>query len=255
MAVDSVNGNNNTALYTGIGAVAGAGAGVAAGYLTKPFLKDGAPTDEFVKKIEHKSETSDSPEVKAGVAITERIQKEVKAIFDRAKDPEEFKGLLVNKIMDFFREFENKGMDIDNLKKFTRQEAEFLKGIGIEAGVIEKLQNIKDFSELEQMLKEYFDKVCQGETVEEIKNSMSAKLKEANKKSVKYLFESVWDTKEKKFVNCEDGVGVAIKNAARSIQGKYAAIYGAIGAAVVGLGTYLCCGGKKAPASVEKTQG
>ncbi len=39
MAVDSVNGNNNTALYTGIGTVAGAGAGIATGYLTRPFLK------------------------------------------------------------------------------------------------------------------------------------------------------------------------------------------------------------------------
>ncbi len=48
MSVDSVNNSNNTALYTASGAVLGAG--VAAGYLTKPFLKDGAPTDEFIKK-------------------------------------------------------------------------------------------------------------------------------------------------------------------------------------------------------------
>lgn len=255
MSVDSVNGNNNTELYTTIGATAGAGAGVAAGYFTKPFLKDGAPTDEFVKKIEHKLETSDSPELKASVAISKENQKAVMAIFDKAKDPEELKGLFVNKLMGDFKKLESAGMDIDSLKEFTGELTEIFKGIGIEAGDIEKLQNIKDFSELEQMSKESFDKEWQGKTVEEIKNSMLTESKEADKKAVKYLFESVWDTKEKKFVNCEDGVGIAIKNAARSIQGKYAAIYGAIGAAVVGLGTYLCCGGKKAPASVEKTQG
>ena len=52
MSVDSVNKNNNTGLYTTIGTLAGAGAGAAAGYLTRPFLKDGAPTDTFLKKVE-----------------------------------------------------------------------------------------------------------------------------------------------------------------------------------------------------------
>ena len=254
MAVNSVNGNNNTALYTTIGATAGAGAGVAAGYLTRPFLKDGAPTDEFVKKLEHKLETSDSPELKACFAINKENQKELMAIFDKAKNPEELKGLFVNKLMADVKKLENAGLDIDSLKEFTGKLAEFFKGIGIEVGDIEELQNINKFSDLEQMLNESFDKAWQGKTVEEIKNSMLAKGKEVDKKAAKYLFESVWDTKEKKFVNCEDGVGKAIKDAARSIQGKYALIYGAIGAAVLGLGTYLFAHGKSSKTDVVESQ-
>lgn len=47
MSVDGVNNSSNAGLYCASGAVLGAGAGAAAGYLTKPFLKDGAPTDSF----------------------------------------------------------------------------------------------------------------------------------------------------------------------------------------------------------------
>lgn len=51
MAVESVNGSNsNTGLYTSAAALAGGGAGAAAGWYSKPYLKDGAPTDSFIKK-------------------------------------------------------------------------------------------------------------------------------------------------------------------------------------------------------------
>lgn len=51
MSVDGVNNSSNAGLYCTSGAVLGAGAGAAAGYLTKPFLKDGAPTDSFIKTL------------------------------------------------------------------------------------------------------------------------------------------------------------------------------------------------------------
>lgn len=49
--VDSVNNNsNNTALYTGLGAGVGALGGAAYGkYVTKPYLKDNAPSDQFIR--------------------------------------------------------------------------------------------------------------------------------------------------------------------------------------------------------------
>ena len=91
MAVDRVNGNNNTALYTGIGAVAGAGAGVAAGYLTKPFLKDGAPTDEFVKKVKPVV-ASDS-----GLYRTEQ-----RNFIGTIESKEDLKNSMLNKFMEHF---------------------------------------------------------------------------------------------------------------------------------------------------------
>ena len=261
MAVDSVNGNNNTALYTGIGAVAGAGAGVAAGYLTKPFLKDGAPTDEFVKKIGHNLKTSDL--LKAVWVIHNKNETEVMDLFGRAKNPEELKGLFVNKLMEYIKEaikLENGSTKVNGggFKEAIDATLGFLKeiGIGLDGNDIEKMQQLENIDGVNGVLKEYFDKVLQGKgkTVEEIKISMLATADEADKKAPKALFKSVWDTKEKKFVNCEDGVGKAIKYAARSIQGKYALIYGSIGAAVLGLGTYLFAHGKSSKADAVESQ-
>lgn len=248
MAVDRVNGNNNTALYTGIGAVAGAGAGVAAGYLTKPFLKDGAPTDEFVKKVKPVV-ASDS-----GLYRTEQ-----RNFIGTIESKEDLKNSMLNKFMEHFNVelFERiqssvYAKDSDEYRGLLDM---LFKGFELEDEDIEKIKKMKTGDDVKLLLKEWIDEAIPEESLEDLKNDLLVRVNNAEKYEVNGLIESVWDTKEKKFVNCEDGVGKAIKDAARSIQGKYAAIYGAIGAAVVGLGTYLCCGGKKAPASVEKTQG
>lgn len=66
---------------------------------------------------------------------------------------------------------------------------------------------------------------------------------------IKEAFNASWDKNAKKFVYDADNIKKegfdAVKKAAKSIQGKYAMIYGAIGAGVLGLGTLLCCGGSK----------
>lgn len=65
------------------------------------------------------------------------------------------------------------------------------------------------------------------------------------------MFAASWDKNAKKFVHNADELSKegfeVVKKAAKSIQGKYAMIYGAIGAGVLGLGTLLCCAGKKQP--------
>ena len=49
--VDAVNNNNNTAIYTGIGTVAGAATGAGyGGWMSKPLLKGDAPSDAFVRR-------------------------------------------------------------------------------------------------------------------------------------------------------------------------------------------------------------
>ena len=45
--------------------------------------------------------------------------------------------------------------------------------------------------------------------------------------------------------NVSEKLTKSFTDAANSIKGKYAAIYGAVGAAVLGLGTLLCLGGKQ----------
>lgn len=51
MAVEGVNNNRHTGLWTAGGMLAGAGAGVTTAYLSNPAIKNGAPTDEFVRTV------------------------------------------------------------------------------------------------------------------------------------------------------------------------------------------------------------
>lgn len=93
MAVDGVNNsNNNTALYTAGAAVVGGGAGAAAGWYSRPFLKDGAPTDSFMKKIEKNIvETLDEGTKKKYADAAESIKK-----IENAKNTEELKEVFKN---------------------------------------------------------------------------------------------------------------------------------------------------------------
>jgi hypothetical protein len=84
------------------------------------------------------------------------------------------------------------------------------------------------------------DKEYNGKSLEEIKNSFKVDMEALNKQAAKATFEQFWDAGKKTFKNCEEGTGKAIKKAAKSIQGKYALIYGAIGAGVLGLVGYIC---------------
>lgn len=62
------------------------------------------------------------------------------------------------------------------------------------------------------------------------------------------VFEQYWDADKKAFISnasAEDKLFAAIKKAAQGIQVKTAAIYGGIGAAVLGLATYLIANNSK----------
>lgn len=204
MAVDGVsNSNNNTALYTAGAATVGAGAGVATAYLTKPFLKDGAPTDSFMKKIEENVvETLDKDAKKQYADSVEAIKK-----LENVKNAEELKDFLRNN---------------DAIK---------------EAGILDAVLADVDAKGFE---------TAKAELKKALKLGIDLK-----DEMVKFTFDSSWDKSAKKFVHNADAITKeafeAVKKAAKSIQGKYAMIYGAIGAGVLGLGTLLCCGGKKQP--------
>ena len=210
MSVESVNNSgSNTGLYTTGAALVGAGAGAAAGYLTKPFLKDGAPTDSFIRKIEENS--------------LDTLDENIKAQYAQTKKNIEFLEKVTN---------------ADELKDFVRNNEELKKVPDLIEATIEAIDT-NGF-----------------ETVKnDIKKGVQLVLG-AKDEMFKSLFEVSWDKNEKKFVYNAGEITKdsfdAVKKAARSIQGKYALIYGSIGAAVLGLGTYLCCGGKKSAQPVQK---
>lgn len=195
MAVDGVNNsNNNTALYTAGAAVVGGGTGVAAAYLTKPFLKDGAPTDSFVKKLQDNM-----------TKYVENLKQEI----DNLKNVDELKNYIKNNEALKEEGLVDAMLAAVDTKGLEASKADLKQGISISSGVL------------------------------------------TDNEVVKSMFEVSWDKNAKKFVHNTDELTKegfeAVKKAAKSIQGKYAMIYGAIGAGVLGLGTLLCCGGKKQP--------
>lgn len=243
MAVDSVNSsNNNSVLYSSFAALAGGGAGAAAGWYSKPYLKDGAPTDSFIRKMDENIREAMSPEEKQ---ITQAVEKELKSYNDlvtNAKTVEELKNGFVNKI------FENtKGTNFEDFKYMVEHMSEGLEAVGVKAPAeyAEKVRNAGSFEELKQVVSENFDKQYAGKSIDEVKNAIKSEGADLNRKAGNAIFEQFWDSSKKQFVDCEEGMGKAIKKAARSIQGKAALIYGAVGAAVLGAVTYLCCGSKK----------
>lgn len=237
MTVDSVSGNNNTALYTGIGTVAGAGAGVATGYLTRPFLKNGVVTDEFVKKVNDAVKNTLTPDEKIlGENIEEAGKNFLKAI-SNAKSIEEIKKLVLDNafnVLDY--------IDIDIIKQGQNVVSE----IGIKETYLEKLSKAKDLPEMKEIYKRCLEEEWKGKTLEQVKEHIKSESAEADRQITQGLFNKYWNTDKKVFENCEnDAVGKAIKGVARKIQGKYAAIYGSIGAVALGIGTYLCCRDKQ----------
>ena len=211
MSVDGVNNSSNAGLYAASGAVLGAGTGVAAGYLTRPFLKDGAPTDSFVKKINENM-----------VALLEEdAKKEYNEAFENIKKLDNVKNL-------------------DELKDFVRNNKNLQ-----EAGLVDATLADIDKTGFEQSKKGLKKGI---QIVLDLRDEMN-----------KEAFEASWDSNKKSFVhNAEeltlDGFN-AVKKAARSIQGKYAMMYGAIGATVLGVVGYLCGGigaNKATPEAIQK---
>ena len=253
MSVESVNNSgSNAGLYATGAAVVGAGAGAAAGYLTKPFLKDGAPTDSFIKKMGENVKAAMSPEEKELAEVFDNELKKAQNAMMKASSVEELKSIYLENIMKNPENF-----DIETAKSLQSAVLENFIDSGIVDGkdsqeYLDKLNKVTNFDELKTVVSENFDKEYAGKNIDQIKEAMKKEIDEMNRKSAKAMFEPFWDSSKKEFVNCEEGVGAAIKKAAKSIQGKYAMIYGAIGAAVLGLGTLLCCGGKKSPQHVQK---
>ena len=267
--VEGVNNNNsNAGLYAASGVVLGGGAGAATAYLTKPYLKDGAPTDEFVKKAGDKliDQADVSKEQKT-------IIKEVTPMLDKlakASDAESYKNLtasMVDKLVSIYP-------DVDTLK------SEIKKGSGFAslfvpsseaegyAKLIENIEKASTMDELKQLFVERSNAELEAKGFETCKKELSDMLRAVKEAGIpmsvddfgKMTINKVLD--DGKLVNkivdgekalTDEGFSI-IKKAAKSIQGKYAMIYGAIGAAVLGVVGYVAgvMGGNKAEEAVEQ---
>ena len=260
MAVEGVNNsNNNAGLYALGAATIGAGAGAGVAYMTKPFLKDDAPTDSFLKKMDEKiianvpeNERVEYNSIKKDIKLYKGLIEKFENVFNNSKTIDEFKASFVDTML----------KDVDEtkfgeLKASDNKIVEFLNTGGLipDQTKINEFKNIKNLDELKVFLANAINDVNYGMTLEEIKSDFSdtkKTLQECENEIGEGLFKKFWDADKKKFINCDEGVGKAIKSAAKSIQGKYALIYGSIAAGVLGIGTYLATMGGKSSAPEQK---
>jgi hypothetical protein len=239
MAVEGVNNRSNAGYYALGAATIGAGAGASAAYLTNPFLKDGAPTDEFIKSMDTKMKEVMPKDARELTEQLEKLAKEVQTKINNAKDVAEIKNI--------FLEQTTAHLDSEILnaqKEFNVEILQNLQSLGcdVKPEQVKKFSQCNSIEEVKQFMGEIFDNQYKGKNVDEIKQALKAEAKAMERQVGKGVFEQFWDAGKKEFVNCEEGIGKAVKSAAKSIQGKYALIYGAIGAAVLGLGTLLFAG-------------
>lgn len=240
MPVDSVkSSNSNVGLYAGSATVLGGGAGAAYGYLSKPFLKNNEPTDSFIKQVCKNMVNTFPEEI---VAPLKEMEKQA----GKAATVEELKGNLMTSLKKLYE-----NVDIDTAKASMQMVAEAAEAVGdksITAADIEAVENLDDILEL---FSKNFDEKYAGKTLEQISEMTKTQGETMMKKSAKNLVSQLWDQEAKKFLNVEsDGTPIgdyvvkvrkAVVDAANSIKGKTALLYGGIGAVVLGLGTLVAC--------------
>lgn len=247
MPVDSVNSaNSNAGLYAAGAAVVGGGAGAAVGWNTRPFLKNGEPTDTFVKKIV-KNAVNIVPK-----EVMEPLQAQLKQL-ENVNSLDELKAVSMDVIRNNF-----KGLSRSEMQANLYFTNDTLSALGKEGFAEQDIEDVKNLDDVVELFSKNFDKEYAGKTLEDVRAMAQAEVESVSKTAAKNAFEVLWDPQAKKFIKLdlagEEGLFAelavntrkAVVDAANSLKGKAALIYGLGSAAVLGLGTLLCLGGKKA---------
>lgn len=273
MPVDSVkSSNSNVGLYAAGAAVVGGGAGAAAGWYSRPFLKKGEPTDEYINTTGKKILKSLPEEFSTG--LKSAVDK-----FNKAKSTEDLRTMMTDLIKNAY-----KNADFDTAKASLENTNDILTSFGLNSFNAEEIANVKNKDDIAELYGKIFDKIFEGKSLEQVKTTIKGRVLESKNSAIKGVFTLLWDPDKKKFsqgmsqfddykeflgnmnpqikefmenaANTSEKITKVFSGVANTIKGKYAAIYGAIGAAVLGLGTLLCLGGKKAeqvvPESVDE---
>ncbi len=247
MQVNRINSANNNSNITASAAIVGGAAGGLAGWHSKPFLKKGELSDTFVNSIydglNSKLIEQVPDETKAILKKTFDIEKRL----DEMKSISDIKSLLLNPLKEL--------TDAIKEEDFPYFKASILNGsndfievfnIKLSDRMLANITEAEDKKELFNAFSMALDEEYAGKSLDEIKNAAKGEFANLKKSMAKGIFEICWDGDKKKFVHNDDNfILPMVKKAARSIKAKYAAIYGVIGAAVLGLGTHLVVNNNK----------
>ena len=223
MTVNGVNNsNNNAGAYAAGAAVVGGAAGAATGYFTKNIVKDGKYTDEFLSQTSKNFLKSDD-----GKAIKAFVQ----------LDPNS--KTFVDDFCDVL---------IKHGKTLGIPESKLVKN---DSGLIKLFVNENDPRELFTKIIDSLNEECGCD----LKLGKDNNFAEVLNKKISGDVDEVYDVSKKAFkegIDESDNIIKCVKKAISDVKWKAAGIYGGIAAAVLGLGTYLCCAGKKAPEAVPE---
>ncbi len=118
--------------------------------------------------------------------------------------------------------------------------------------ITDEIKNANTVKDIKQLMSNNIEDNFNGKSLEELKDYIKNLETNLKKGITDYTFLTFWDSDKKKFIVDEnDEFGKTIKGIARKIQGKYAAIYGSIGAAALGIGTYLYCRDKQSKTQTQ----
>lgn len=208
MAVEGVNNNNYG--YATSAAILGGATGAGIGYATKSILKDGNYTDEFVKSVGDKMLSSDKGKlIVEMMKIDEKSPNYLTQMIDVLKKHHKVLGINPNdvtktdvELAEMFGGSEKvRELVADAKSKIAMKTGEILT-TGENTNVVEAIKR-----QVPKDLDEVFDKA---------KGEFKAEVKEEAKDVLEFA-----------------------KKAQRNIKLKAAGIYGAVGAAILGLGAYL----------------
>ena len=215
MAVDGVNNSNNAGYYALGAAAIGGGTGAIIGHTTKSILKDGNYTDEFVKAVGDKMLKSDK-----GKLVVELMQID-------EKSPN-----YLSQMIDVIKKH-HKVLGI-NPNDVTKTDVEIAEIFGGSEKVRELVADAKA-------------KIA-AETGEIITTGKDTNIVDAIRRHVPKDLDDVFDRTKNEFKSSvkesQNSILEFAQKAQRNLKLKAAGIYGAIGAAVLGLGTLLFAGSK-----------
>ena len=236
MSVDGVNNSNNAGLYAGSGVVLGAGAGATAGYLTKPFLKDGAPTDSFCQTLGNKL-----VEASNDVSIGPMLEK-----MSNAENAEKFNSLcgeMIDKLTN--------GKTLEEFKSVFANGDVLASSFGMNSceEMVQSIIDANNLDEAKDILKNAMKKDLESRGFENARGTFRAMLDKLREMEIpttpkdigKLVWESAYDSENKKCIkDCvTDETMSIIKKTMHSFQGKTAMIYSAIGAGILGVAGLL----------------
>lgn len=289
--VDSVqnNGTNNTALYTALGAGVGAVGGGAYGkFMTKPYLKDDAPSDAFIRTAHDTlgdAVANEAGETAKKAAETALKDKELDALKTELKDNAKTYGLAevkdsdgkVTKELDKVVE-EYIGSETDKAKLANKMadsasatakkavQDSHVSGIKLGDAIDEfgKFTAESKADDIKAAVKKHAEVLGvkadddaaiaakAGEGYENIKSTLSKKL-EATKSKVEGFFDGGKLKAEANIAEGDKSAFKAVKEAIGKLTNKAALKWGAIAAgvlALIGLGAGIAT--KKAPEAPQE---